>query len=79
MTGQHKDPQDRPGMVQVWRPDTDKIEWVTVQEAAAGMIAWGRQEYGDGTPAFAVCVQKAVELLAEHGFTPAGRKIGDGS
>jgi hypothetical protein len=40
------------------------------------MIAWAAQEYGRGTPAFAVVVMGAVELLAEHGYTPAGERIG---
>jgi hypothetical protein len=44
---------------------------VTVPEAAAGMIAWGRAEFGNGTPAFAAVVMRAVELLAGHGLTPA--------
>lgn len=78
MTAAPTDPQGRPHHVQVWRPDTDQIEWVPVQEAAAGMIAWGRQEFGQGTPGFAVVVERAVGLLAEHGFSPAGRKLGGG-
>ena len=45
------------------------------QEAAAGMIRYGRAEFGEGTSAFAAVVMRAVELLAEHGFTPAGKPI----
>jgi hypothetical protein len=65
------------GKVQVWNPDTGSITWVTPLEAAGGMIAWARQEYGQDTPGFAVVVQRAVTMLAEHGLTPTGRKITD--
>ena len=66
------------GRIAVWRTDTDTTEWVTVPEAARGMIAWGRQAHGEGTPGFAVVVQQAIALLAEHGFTPAGQQIRTG-
>jgi hypothetical protein len=36
----------------------------------------GRQEYGKGTPAYAAVVMRAVELLAGHGLTPGGQRIG---
>ena len=63
------------GKVQVWRMDTGNVEWVTPAEAAGGMIAWARQEYGEGTPGFAAVAMKAVALLAEHGLSPTGRKL----
>jgi hypothetical protein len=54
---------------------TGAVEWVTPAEAARAMIAWAAQEYGEGTPGFAAVVLRAVELLAGHGFTPAGKPI----
>ena len=62
-------------MVQVYRPATGAVEWVTVPEAAHAMIAWAACEYGKDTPAFAAVVLRAVELLAEHGLTPGGQRI----
>jgi hypothetical protein len=62
-------------LVEVYRLD-GSTGWVTPQEAATGMIAFGRQRYGPGTPGFAACVQLAVELLAGHGLTPGGQRIG---
>ena len=64
------------GRVQVYRPGTGAVEWVTVPEAARAMIAWAAQEHGKGTPAFAAVVMRAVELLAGHGLTPGGQRIG---
>jgi hypothetical protein len=64
------------GKVQVWNPDDDSTAWVSPQEAASGMIAWAAREYGKGTPAFAAVVMRAVELLAGHGLTPGGQRIG---
>jgi hypothetical protein len=60
------------GLVQLYRPATGATEWVPVPEAARAMITWAAQEYGQGTPGFAVMVERAVQLLAEHGLTPAG-------
>ena len=69
--------QDGPdGLVQVLRPATGAIEWVTVPEAARAMIAYAAQKYGQGSPAYAAMVMRAVELLAGHGFTPGGQRIG---
>jgi len=47
-----------------------------VPEAARSMIAYGRQQFGEGTPGFAAVVMRAVELLAGHGPTPGGQRIG---
>jgi hypothetical protein len=65
------------GKVQVWNPDSNSITWVTPIEAAGGMIAWARREYGQGTPGFAAVAMKAVALLREHGLSPTGRKLTD--
>jgi hypothetical protein len=64
------------GRVQLYRPATGAIEWVSVPEAARAMIALGRATYGEGTPGFAATVMRAVEMLAEHGLTPGGELIG---
>jgi hypothetical protein len=63
------------GKVQVLRPHTGTVEWVTVPEAARSMIAWAAQEHGAGTPAFAAVVMRSVELLAGHGLMPGGQQI----
>jgi hypothetical protein len=78
MTNEQQPASGHEGQVQVWRPDSGKIEWVSPIEAASGMIAWGKAEYGEGTPAFAAVVHQAIDLLAAHGLTPAGKKIGKG-
>jgi hypothetical protein len=67
-------PQPEPGhrgRVQVYRPATGAVEWVSPPEAARAMIAWAAQECGRGTPGFAAVVQRAVEMLAAHGLSPA--------
>jgi hypothetical protein len=69
-------PESHEGKVQVYRPATGAAGWVTVPEAARSMIAWAAQEYGKGTPAYAAVVMRAVELLAGHGLTPGGQRIG---
>jgi hypothetical protein len=62
--------------VQVYRPATGVTEWVSVPEAARAMIAYGRQQYGEGTPGFAAVVMQAVDLLAGAGLTPAAAMRG---
>jgi hypothetical protein len=37
------EPGSTAARVHVYRPDDGETAWVTPQEAAAGMIAWGRE------------------------------------
>jgi len=71
---QHDEETSEP-TIEVYVVERERIETMPVRQAAAGIIAYARQSLGAGTPACGVWEKRAIELLAEHGYQPNGKKI----